>query len=168
MIDETPESIPLPSSPDEAWLQARAGAELFGIELQPWSPSRQVAANAMGLGWPPSDEMAVAIAMGSLYPGALRDTIIVTWLRTILNASEQKEDARTAWNVQRATRLPQEAFEAATEWAAKHDVTGFDNENAVLAYRHMLATLLGVSVSEFEPQAPPEAKAAPGGDSPNV
>jgi len=183
MIDEQPETL-IPTTAAAAFLEVKAGHELFGIALQPWSASRVVAANSMGLVWPLPPEAADQLRSNGLYAGSLRDTIILTWLRTILNASEQTKEAfatqhpkassaeltafLAAWNVQRATRSPREAFDAAIAWAEEQHLTDLAGAPFAEAYRLTLATLLGVSVSEFEVEAPAGSKAEDGAPAPNV
>lgn len=163
-IDDLPDSSPaLPATAEEAYLQAKAGNALFGQELQAWSPSRIIAANAMGLVWPLPETAMDQLANHGVYSGALRDTIILCWLRTLRNASEQDKDSvlRGDWTVQKALRAPHDAFEAATAWAHAHGMVAFSDDPESpfgKAYKLALATLLGVSLSEFEVVTPPGAQ----------
>jgi hypothetical protein len=170
MIDE----IPVEPTPEAAaYLDEKAGASLFEKVLEPWSPSRVVAANAMGLVWPMPPEAADQLRTNGIFAGALSLTIIVCWLRSIPNASEQDKEAtmRREWNVQRANQAPRAAFEAATAWGAERKITDLTDDDAapfLQAYKVALATLLNVSVSEFNVQAPPNTKPEAGGAPPNV
>lgn len=170
MIDEVSEqTLPLPASAEQAYDQAKAGMELGGVALQPWSPARVVAANSIGLVWPLPPEAMDQLQTTGIHAGAMVNAIVVCWLRLIPNASEQTKESvsRGEWNVQRATRAPREAFEAALQWAAENKITDVTSNEFAHAYRVALATLLGVSLSEFEVEAPKDSKAAEGAD-PNV
>lgn len=150
MLDET---SPFPTTPSEAYQQALAGADFLGRELLPWSPARSVAANAMGLGYPLPPDAVEQLRTRGFYAGAMRDLIIHAWIRTVPNASEQTPEQIKAreWTVQRATRTPHEAWEAALAWGEVHGLTDLDSEASAQAYRLMLSTLIGVALSEFEP-----------------
>lgn len=175
---------PLPTTPAQAFEQAKQGMALFGVDLFDWSPTRIIAADSMGLIWPPSPAAAAQIRENELYSGAMRDTIILCWLRSLPNASEQTLEACKAarpgasaaereqylegWNVQRATRAPGEAYEAAVAWAAEKKITEKGAEFAS-AYKVAMATLFGLSLSAFEVE-PVGGKPEPetGGPDPNV
>jgi hypothetical protein len=83
---------------------------LLGEKLQPYTPSRIVAAQAMGLIFPQigKEGMAQLKKIGT-YPGELRDMIIVLWLCR-LKKDEQVQDALLD---------PGAAYGAAEKWAGK-------------------------------------------------
>jgi hypothetical protein len=78
--------------------------------LQPYTPSRIVAAQAMGLLYPKIGNDGLAqLKKTGLYPGELKDIIIVLWLCR-LKTKEQVADARLD---------PIAAYEDAEKWAGK-------------------------------------------------
>jgi hypothetical protein len=88
-----------------------SGAHLFRKEkLQPYTPSRIVAAQAMGLLYPHIGKEGLAkLNRTGIYPGELRDMIIVLWL------CRQEKDEK----VQDALLDPGAAYGAAEKWAGK-------------------------------------------------
>lgn len=104
------------STPEEdaIFQREQAGEELFGKELQPYSPSRQIAAQSMGLKYPFTGELDA----GGSYPGILVDSIIVCWLRTLPDVAPDGE-----WTPRKATRNPAQAFDAAEEWGIAKGIT---------------------------------------------
>lgn len=86
-----------------------------GIELQPLTPQRFIVAQAMGLTWP--IPKSAYRKDGGLYKGELADAIITLWLCTLA------VDGSAAWTVKRAQREPEEALDAATEWAEQQKIS---------------------------------------------
>src|SRR5882757_5630468 len=86
----------------------------FGeIELQSYSPSGVVAAQAMGMRYPNiGDEALEQFNRTGVYPSALLDTLIVLWLCTLKKPEE----------VRRAMRRPDESVEKAIAWGAERGV----------------------------------------------
>ena len=68
-------------TPEESAFTGSDNHALGELELQPYTPSRIVAAQSLGLKYPliPDEEREQFDKTG-IYPGALRDTIIVLWL----------------------------------------------------------------------------------------
>lgn len=88
-----------------------SGGHLFiGERLQPYTPSRIVAAQAMGLIYPKigTDGLAQLKKTG-LYPGELKDIIIVLWLCRL----------KTKELVTQALMDPIEAYAEAEKWAGR-------------------------------------------------
>jgi hypothetical protein len=86
------------------------GHLFMGERLQPYTPSRIVAAQAMGLLYPKIGNDGLAqLKKTGLYPGELKDIIIVLWLCR-LKAKEQVIEARLD---------PIAAYEDAEKWAGK-------------------------------------------------
>lgn len=88
-----------------------SGAHLLGSEkLQPYSPSRIVAAQAMGLLYPQVGKEGMAqLKKTGIYPGELRDMIIVLWL-----CRQEKDE-----HVSDALADPGAAYAAAEKWAGE-------------------------------------------------
>ncbi len=93
----------------------KAGFEFRGQPLRPYSPSRKVAAQTMGMIYPfvGRDGQAQMEATG-MYPGAIKDVLIVLWLCSLPDAPEVAKDA---WSPSLALRRPVLAMDEAMEWA---------------------------------------------------
>lgn len=143
-----------PTTSDEAFLQAKAGFTFKGEPLLPYSASRKVAAQSMGLLFPFVPDAEEAQETG-VYQGMLADVIIVIWLCSLKNASEQTRDEVKAgeWNPSKALSKPQAAMEAAMEWAEKTGLADMNSETFLEAYKTFMAILTGISLSEFEVDA---------------
>jgi hypothetical protein len=83
---------------------------LLGEKLAPYTPSRIVAAQAMGLLYPQIGKEGMAqLKKTGIYPGELRDLIIVLWLCRLQKAAE----------VQDALIDPDVSYALAEKWAGK-------------------------------------------------
>jgi hypothetical protein len=83
---------------------------LLGEKLAPYTPSRIVAAQAMGLLYPQIGKEGMAqLKKTGIYPGELRDLIIVLWLCRLQKAAE----------VQDALIDPDVSYATAEKWAGK-------------------------------------------------
>lgn len=146
MTEETPSITP----ESEAYAKAKAGFELFGNPLAKYSLSRKAAADSMGLryGYVPEDDPMIGTGK---YSGALRDTIIALWLCSIPNASEQTAEQIRAkeWSVQRADRKPEDAYQAAQEWAEANGIDDTAGERFIEAYGVFLSIMSGEGKSRF-------------------
>jgi len=168
-----PEAAPVslvPETATQAFNAAQVGYTLLGAPLFKWSDSRRIAAQSMGLRWENRDESLLdQLRAGVLYDGALRDTLIVCWVCSLPNASEQTEtQAKTGgWTVQRAGQSRTAADEEMVRWAAKKDLIDTGGAAFAEAYRTFLAIVLGVAVSEFD-LADTGGSAEPGTPSPNA
>lgn len=81
---------------------------LNGIKLFPWTPSRIIAAQAMGLLYPEIGKDGWdQYRRTKVYPGAVKDVIICLWLC-----------AQTNDRVDEADAAPVEAYSEARRWAA--------------------------------------------------
>ncbi len=109
---------------EKAFIEAKRGFELFGEPLHPWGISRKIAGDAMGKKFPHglSEGDAERVTKTMSYAGMFLDVIIVCWLCSLKDPSEQtKEDIKSgAWNPSKALRTPDGALEAAIAWAEKH------------------------------------------------
>ena len=89
-------------------------AKLGRLKLQPYSPFRMIAAQAMGIQYGFLDDAArEQFKKTRLYPGMLRDVINHVWLRWLTDDFE----------IDRAARSPIGAARKAAEWAAKRGIT---------------------------------------------
>ncbi len=147
MTEDTP---PVELSPSEAFDQAKAGFELFGVPIKKYSLSRKVAADAMGLKWGTILEEET-IEQSWKHTCALRDVILWTWLCHIPTEDEQTKEQTAAkeWSVQRAQRKPKEAYAEAERWAEEQGIDGIDAPKFVDAYGVFLNVMLGEGRSRF-------------------
>jgi hypothetical protein len=138
-----------PDEPEKAFVNSDAHA-FNGTELQPYTPSRIVAAQAMGLRYPNIGEEALEqFNRTGVYPGALQDTLIVLWLCTL---AEPHKDGPGAAQVRRAMRRPDESIEKAIAWGADHGVTDQRSENFRNAYDEFAAIVVEVKNSRAVPK----------------
>lgn len=134
---------------------------LFGEELRPYSASRKVAANAMGMIFPAiGEEGAKRFEAGKPYDGFLKDAILCLWLCSIPDARDLTKDEMRAgqWTPQRAIDQPEAAKESAFEWADGKGIADMASEQFVEAGQVALAILLKVEAAKFTlqvPDAPP-------------
>lgn len=139
----------------KAFDQAQAGFELFGVTLAPYSPSRKVAAQGMGMLYPFVGEGgAEQLDKTGVYAGAIRDTMILCWLCTLIDADKipkdtPPRDAAKIWTPSRAMNCPADAMEAALAWGVDHNLMDVNSEEFGQAYQVFMATVNGISASEF-------------------
>jgi hypothetical protein len=116
-----------------------AGGHLFlGEKLQPYTPSRVVAAQAMGLLYPKiGDAGAAQFKNTGMYAGELKDMIIVLWLCRL-----GKDDQVSA-----ARMDPIAAYGVAEKWAGKAGLcdTGSDVFNEGLLTFMLIMNEIGES-----------------------
>lgn len=98
----------------------KAGPRTVGeLTLQPYSPSRRVASQAMGLHFAYVDDAGKErFERTSLYPGQLRDVAIVTWL-----CAKATEDEVDGAGIEPAT-----ATKKAIEWASQQGLLDIKND----------------------------------------
>lgn len=117
--------------------------ELEGIDLQPYTPDRAWAAQAMGLKYGFVDEAAVEeFKRTGIYPGGLRDCGIVLWLRSL--TSEQEID--------KAARNPVASAVTAAKWATEHGFGDTRSEKFWLAYNIFIHTMTEVAQAQTTPK----------------
>ncbi len=130
---------------DAAFTQSDNHA-LGDLKLQPWTASRVVAAQSMGMLYPNIGAQAAAqFRRTGVYQGALKDTIIVLWL-----CSEKDRDV-----IRSAERDPDGALEQAETWAEKRGITKLNSPAFWAAYTKFMA----IVTEEQESIAVPENSA---------
>lgn len=137
---------------EKAFKEAKAGYTLFGDPLAGYSPSRKVAAQTMGLLYPyVGEDGSAQMERTGLYPGVLKDTIIVLWLCTLKDPSQQtREDLRAGeWNPSRAFNSPREALEEAIRWGESKGIIETSSDRFQVAMQTFQAIVTGVTASEF-------------------
>ena len=132
-----------PTPADTAF--TNASNHVFGdMELNPYSASRVVAAQALGLKYPNVSELEQFHKTG-VYAGALQDTLIVLWLCAV----PDKE-------VMRALREPDESLSKAIEWGAQLKITDTSSEQWWKAYQKFIDIVSEVTDSTGNPKLPDE------------
>jgi len=132
----SPSVDPLAPEEDVTFEREKAGEELLGKELHPYSPSRKIAAQSMGMKYPftgPTGEYGE-------YPGMVVDAFIVCWLRTLPDNTDGED-----WTPRKAMRSPGKAFDAAEEWATKNNFTSITNPTI----RIFVQTMNAIGEAEF-------------------
>lgn len=142
MTEETP--------PVEIHIQPTPKTGIEALDLFPLTFSREAALNAMGIqyGYVPPEKLKKIEGIFR-YDGDLGDTIKTLWMCSIPNKSEimvpsnaapqERRDILSAWSVQRAEKMPDEAYERAQEWA--QETLGIKDDKGkefVDAYIHFL------------------------------
>jgi hypothetical protein len=156
-----------PPHDTDAFLKAKQPLELFGEPLRAYSASRKVAAQTMGLLYPyVGDAGAERMQRTGVYPGALKDVIIVLWLCSIQDASEQSRDQVRAgeWNPSKALQKPEAAVDVAVEWASEKGLADIDSKEWTEAFAAFISIVQPVADSEFNVTTNP----APGDSEGNV
>lgn len=121
-----------------------------GIKLEPMTKQREVTAAEMGMNYG-----FVHVYRSQFY---LRDTIIVTWLRTI-PAETQKGNI---WSVDIAEQSPEHAMKEALKWAAKMGI-GINSPRFAEAFNIFKETMRQIQEAKGEPVIPEhqEGEASP-------
>lgn len=129
---------------------AKSGNEIFGIELRTYSASRKVAAQSMGLMFPVVGQEGMdQMKRTGLYPGALKDTVIILWLCSLKDHSDLTPEETKAgiWTPSRALHSPATALEVAMAWA---DGFAFlDGDRFETAMVKMMETVRPAQDAEF-------------------
>jgi hypothetical protein len=131
-----------------AFEEAKAGHELFDEELKPFSPSRKVAAQTMGMLYPLiGDSGAEQLEKMGTYPGMIKDIAIVLWLCTL----EDSVDRRSSdWTPSKALRKPDEALEVAIDWAAEKSIIDLSSEPAQKAMMVFMSVVTADLETQFQ------------------
>jgi len=161
-----PESAPAP----EPFETAKAPVEFSGETLLPYTRGRYLAAQSMGLLYPYVGDAGLAQhQVTGMYPGMVKDVLIVCWICSTPHAAELTEKQKTArvMTVESALMKPFVAFESACAWGEKRGLLDpFDPrfKEAHAAFDRIVAP---VDAAEFEvTQA--GGSAAKGGADPNA
>jgi hypothetical protein len=114
---------------------------LNGLKLQPWTPSRIIAANSMGMLWPRiGKEGWDQYSRTKTYPGVLRDIIVGLWL--CLQDWQRVDEADAA---------PVEAYSEARKWAAELGIHRIDSDEFWQAYGKFVEIMSEVDKSFTKP-----------------
>lgn len=138
---------------NDSFIQSKAGYELFGEPLRPYSASRKVAANSMGVLYPMiGEEGAAQFQKTNSYPGILKDCLCVLWLCSLPDAHEVTADQVKAgqFTPSRALSKPQEAFDAAMAWADPKGLCDMGSEAFSVAVQTFVAIVTGVEAAKFQ------------------
>jgi hypothetical protein len=131
-----------PTPADKAFTDS-ANKFLGATELHPYSASRAVAAQALGLIYPNvGTESLEQFHKTGMYPGAVQDVLIVLWLCSI----PDKE-------VIAAMRKPDESLAKAIEWGATLKIT-LAGEEWWQAYQQFMNIMTEISESDGAPKLP--------------
>jgi len=147
-MSEEPEDIG--HEVEQAFVESENHA--FGdIKLQPFTPDRVIAAQAMGLHYGNVDPAGVEqFDRTKLYPGAMRDVAVVLWLCTLTEPSD----------VDGAARNPVTAAVMASTWAGKHGLTDQRSQSFWDGYLLFFKIMREIEVSRTEPEKKTEKVAA--------
>jgi hypothetical protein len=123
---------------EKAFVSSNGKRELGDLIVQPWTPDREVAAQAMGLHFGYVDKSGInRFSETNLYPGAVRDVAIVMWLC----CSATKDE------IYSAGVSPRVATDKAIEWAAKEGLTDAISDEFEKAYGYLFEMLTEVRIS---------------------
>jgi hypothetical protein len=128
---------------DKAFSQSASHSLFADIALQPYTPARVVAAQAIGMRYPNigGDALETFNKTG-IYPGALQDVLIVLWLCSL---SDDKD-------VTRAMRSTDEALGKAITWGASVGITDTKTESWWAAYYKFIDIMTDINASTGDPQ----------------
>lgn len=129
------------------------GDTLFSEPIRNYSFSRKIAAQAMGCQAPIlPPESREAMLRSGMYPGAINDCLIVTWLCTLKDNSEMTADDYRAdtFTPERATNQPAKAMEKARAWSESHKLDNVAGPEFYEAWKKFLEIMFGVDASAFE------------------
>lgn len=150
---------------EQAYLAAKAGRELFGELVRPWTPSRAVAAQTMGMIFPMIGEAGQeSFKLRQTYAGILQDVVIVCWLCTLPDEAAKNG---SGWTPSRALRNPSVAFEMAVAWAGDNKMTDMGSDAFQDGLRLFLGVHFGEAASNFKVEVEGSSE-QPEGDSGKV
>lgn len=131
-----------PDEPETSFTQSDNHA-LGDVKLQPYTPSRIIAAQAMGLhyGMLSDDEVQQYLATG-LYPQAAHDVTIVLWLCSLEDDGE----------VARAAKWPEAAFKKASDWGATHGTINRSDGRFSAAFKLFFRIMSEIAASQTIPK----------------
>lgn len=114
---------------------------LGDLKLQPYSPSRLVAAQAMGLKYPNVPKGFEQYSQTGSYPGLLRDVIVV------LGVCTMDDDA-----VDKAQLDPDEAYQKAQKWADGKGILKAGSKEFLAAKSMFEKVMIEIYNSQSEPE----------------
>jgi len=128
---------------EAAFISSNGVRQVAGISFKPYSPSMEVAAQAMGLHYAYVDKIGQErFRRTMLYPGALRDVSIIMWLGGA--ATEEEIDS--------AGIEPKLAARAAIRWAKEHNLLDTSQESFWLCFKFFFDLMDEVYVSRSVPE----------------
>lgn len=117
--------------------------EFNGFALQPWSPARIMAAQAMGMHYGSIDEAGRSrFVTDKIYPGAQADVAMVLWLCTLKTQAE----------VDAARRAPIPAMDKVYAFAEEHHLADTGDENFWKGFIVFLGIMNDVAASRVTPE----------------
>ena len=117
--------------------------EFNGFALEPWSPARIMAAQAMGMHYGSIDEAGRSrFATDKIYPGAQSDVAIVLWLCSLKTQAE----------VDAARRAPIPAMDKVYIFSEEHRLTDTGDENFWKGFLVFLGIMNDVAASRVTPE----------------
>src|SRR4029453_5756911 len=142
-MNKESDELYLPDDPaEEAFTQSDAH-QLGDLELQPYTPDRAWAAQAMGLRYGFVDEAGVQFFKEhKIYPGALRDVAIVCWLCSLTSEIE----------IDKASRNPIAAARKAADWSHERKLDNARAEEFWKAYAVFMRIMAEVDASASTPE----------------
>jgi hypothetical protein len=115
--------------------------EFNGFALEPWTPARIMAAQAMGIHYGSVDEAGQSrFITDKIYPGAQSDVAIVLWLCSLKTQAE----------VDAARRAPIPAMDKVYDFSAKHRLTDTGDENFWKGFLVFLAIMNELAASRVK------------------
>lgn len=146
MIDDPPDVTGTETDQQPAIERAFTDSGLHqfnGFALEPWTPARIMAAQAMGLHYGSIDEAGRArFKADKVYPGAQSDTAIVLWLCSLKTQAE----------VDAARRAPASAMDKVYAFAEQHHLTDTGDENFWKGFIVFLDIMNEVATSRVIPE----------------
>jgi hypothetical protein len=151
-MNKESDELYLPDDPaEEAFTQSDAH-ELGDLELQPYTPDRAVAAQAMFLRYGFVDEAGLEFFKAhKIYPGAIRDVAVVLWLCSLTSETE----------IDKASRDPIAAARKAVEWLHERKWDNPRGDEFWKAYTVFMRIMSEVDASTSIPEQSDNGTAAP-------
>jgi hypothetical protein len=141
-----------PDDPAEAAFTQSDAHALGDLDLQPYTPDRVWAAQAMGLRYGFIDDAGVEFFKEHrIYPGALRDVAIILWLCSL----------KDELDIDKACRNPVAAARKAATWSHDHKMDNPRGEDFWKAYAVFMRIMAEVDASVSVPEATGNGSASP-------
>jgi len=169
-----PESAPAA----DAFARAAVPTPLFGRPLGPYTRRRYAAAQSMGLLYPCiGDEGLAQYQVTGLYPGQVRDVILLLWVCLTPHKAELTADQILAGTlcVEAALAQPRRAADLALAWGEAHGLLDPNDPRFDEAHAAFTAIVTPVEESRFtvsvegaKEGAPADPKPSPPAPTPNT